>query len=137
MNKKLIALTLLSLNASNSSLAAEEGSAKINLSPVVVSATRIEQNTFDVPVSIDVIDQSSIQDSQLGMTLSESLIRSPGMTAQSRNQFSQDNQISSRGFGSRSTFGVSGVKIYVDNIPLTMPDGITPVSYTHLRAHET
>ena len=125
MNKKLIPLAILGLYGLQTNAIAEEASAKLNLSTVVISATRVEQNIFDVPASIDVVDQSSIQDSQLGMTLSESIIRVPGITAQNRNQLAQDPQISSRGFGSRSTFGVSGVKLYVDNIPFTMPDGIT------------
>lgn len=57
------------------------------------------------------------------MTLSESLIRVPGITAQNRYNEAQDPQISTRGFGSRSQFGVRGVRVYVDGIPLTMPDG--------------
>jgi len=77
-----------------------------------------------LPVSIDVVSKSNIQDAQLKMTLSESLIRIPGITAQSRSQFSQDPQISTRGFGSRSSFGVRGLRIYVDGIPFSMPDGI-------------
>ena len=125
-SKKIIPLAILSIYSfTNNSWADDNSATGLNLSPVVISATRVEQNIFDVPASIDVVDQSSIQDSQLGMTLSESLVRVPGITAQNRNQFAQDPQISSRGFGSRSTFGVSGVKLYVDNIPFTMPDGIT------------
>ena len=92
-------------------------------SPVVITATRVEQNSFDLPVAIDVVDKKDIQDGQLQMTLSESLIRVPGITAQNRTNQSQDPQISSRGFGSRSSFGVRGVRVYVDGIPLTMPDG--------------
>ncbi len=95
----------------------------INLSPVVVTATRTEQNSFDLPVSIDVVEERSIKEGQLQMTLSESLIRVPGITAQNRNQQAQDPQLSTRGFGSRSSFGVRGVRLYVDGIPLTMPDG--------------
>lgn len=94
------------------------------LSPVVVTATRAAQNSFDLPVAIDVVNKDNIQDGQLQMTLSESLIRVPGITAQSRNQMAQDPQISTRGFGSRSAFGVRGLRVYVDGIPLTMPDGI-------------
>ena len=120
MNKKLI-FTLVAATLSNSALA--EG-ISLNLNPVVVTATRVEQNSFDLPVSIDVVDKSSIQDAQAQMVLSESLIRVPGITAQSRTQFSQDPQISTRGFGSRSSFGVRGVRIYVDGIPFSMPDGI-------------
>jgi iron complex outermembrane receptor protein len=92
-------------------------------SPVVVTATRVEQNSFDLPVSIDVADQEDIQFGQLQSTLAESLIRVPGITAQNRTNQAQDPQISTRGFGSRSSFGVRGVRVYVDGIPLTMPDG--------------
>lgn len=94
------------------------------LSPVVVTATRVEQNSFDLPVAITLVEKSQIQDAQLQMTLSESLIRVPGVTAQNRNQLSQDPQISIRGFGARSSFGVRGVRVYVDGIPLSMPDGV-------------
>ena len=94
------------------------------LSSVVVTATRVEQDSFDLPMAIDKVERSAIEDSQLRMTLSESLARVPGITAQNRNQMAQDPQISSRGFGARSAFGVRGVRIYVDGIPLSMPDGI-------------
>lgn len=107
--------------ASQTSLAQEETK---TLSPVVVTATRVEQDSFDVPVSIDRVEKSTIQDGQLRMTLSESLSRVPGITAQNRNQMAQDPQISSRGFGARSAFGVRGIRLYVDGIPLSMPDGI-------------
>ena len=93
-------------------------------SPVVITATRTEQSSFDLPVSIDVVEAENIHDGQLEMTLSESLIRVPGITAQNRTNQSQDPQISTRGFGARSAFGVRGVRILVDGIPLTMPDGI-------------
>ncbi len=94
------------------------------LSPVVVTATRTEQDSFDLPMAIDKIEKEAIQDGQPRMTLSESLVRVPGITAQNRNQMAQDPQISSRGFGARSSFGVRGLRVYVDGIPLSMPDGI-------------
>ncbi len=108
---------------SSNSIADESASEKIITAPVVVTATRVEQNSFDLPVAIDVVNKEDIQDGQLLMTLSESLIRVPGITAQNRTNSSQDPQISSRGFGSRSSFGVRGIRVYVDGIPLTMPDG--------------
>lgn len=95
----------------------------LTLSPVVVTATRQAQNSFDLPVAIDVVSEKDIKQGHLQMQLSESLIRVPGLTAQSRTQQAQDPQISSRGFGSRSSFGVRGIRLYVDGIPLTMPDG--------------
>lgn len=116
MNKTILTLACAAI-ATNAS------AETLNLNPVVVTATRVEQNSFDLPVAIDVVKKSDIQDGQLQMTLSESLIRVPGLTAQNRTQQAQDPQISSRGFGSRSSFGVRGIRLYVDGIPLTMPDG--------------
>jgi len=119
--KKLIPLAIASLcNLANPAFAAET----ISLSPIVVTATRTEQKSFDLPVAIDVVEKDKIRDGQLQMTLSESLIRVPGITAQNRSQMAQDPQISTRGFGARSAFGVRGLRVYVDGIPLTMPDGI-------------
>ena len=94
------------------------------LAPTVVTATRVETNSFDLPVSIDVVGSESIHDGQAEMNLSESLIRVPGLTAQNRTQMAQDPQISTRGFGARSAFGVRGVRIIEDGISLSMPDGI-------------
>lgn len=109
---------------SGMSVYAEDSEEKtLHIAPIVVTGTRTLQNSFDLPIAIDVVKQEDIQDGQLQMTLSESLIRVPGITAQNRTQQAQDPQISTRGFGSRSAFGVRGVRVYVDGIPLTMPDG--------------
>ena len=121
--RKLLTLAVLSTCCTTQYAIAQDSDTPIHLSPVVVTATRVEQNSFDLPVAIDVVDKKDIQDGQLQMTLSESLIRVPGITAQNRTNQSQDPQISTRGFGSRSSFGVRGVRVYVDGIPLTMPDG--------------
>jgi len=122
--RKIISLAVLSvLGTSQQAIADDTPVEKIVTAPIVVTATRTEQNSFDLPVAIDVVERKDIQDGQLQMTLSESLIRIPGITAQSRTNQSQDPQISSRGFGSRSSFGVRGIRVYVDGIPLSMPDG--------------
>jgi iron complex outermembrane receptor protein len=90
---------------------------------VVVTATRTEQSSFDLPVSIDAFDRSTIQDAQPQVNLSETLSRAAGVVANTRQNYAQDLQISIRGFGARSTFGIRGVRLYSDGIPLTMPDG--------------
>ncbi|MEI8361917.1 MAG: TonB-dependent receptor [Betaproteobacteria bacterium] len=95
----------------------------ITLSPVVLTGTRIEQNSFDLPMSIDVVDAEKIQEGQLKVNISESLTRVPGIVALARGHYAQDIQISTRGFGARSAFGVRGIRLYADGIPLTMPDG--------------
>ena len=91
--------------------------------PVVVTATRIEQTRFDLPVSIDAVGAAAIQDQQLRVNVSESLGAVPGLVANNRSNYAQDIQISVRGFGARASFGVRGVKLYQDGIPFTMPDG--------------
>jgi len=114
-------IRLLALSLFASSLAFADDIKQ--LAPTVVTATRVETNSFDLPVSIDVVEKKDFE-GQLNMTLSESLIRIPGITAQNRTQMAQDPQISTRGFGARSTFGVRGIRVYVDDIPLSTPDGI-------------
>lgn len=93
------------------------------LESVVITATRIAENSQDLPVSIDRIDSKTIRRGQLQVNLSESLMTVPGVSAQSRQNYAQDLQLSVRGFGARSSFGVRGVRLYSDGIPGTMPDG--------------
>jgi iron complex outermembrane receptor protein len=112
--------------------AADPGSEPAALPSVVVTATRTDQPSFRLPVSIDRIDKAAIQDEQPMVNLSESLARVPGLVAQNRQNYAQDLQISSRGFGARSTFGVRGVRLYSDGIPATMPDGQGQVSHFDL-----
>ena len=95
----------------------------VTLNPVTVTATRSAERTFDVPASVDVIDGATIRDGQPAINLSESLVRVPGVFAANRNNYAQDLQLSSRGYGARATFGVRGVRLYQDDIPATMPDG--------------
>ncbi len=93
------------------------------LDTIVVTATRIAQSSIDLPVSIDRVDRRTIRDGQLQVNLSESLITVPGVSVQSRQNYAQDLQLSIRGFGARSSFGVRGLRLYSDGIPGTMPDG--------------
>ncbi|MBU4610667.1 TonB-dependent receptor [Achromobacter sp. GG226] len=93
------------------------------LAPVVVSSTRTETIVFDTPASVDSIDGDTMRDRQPQVDLAESLTGLAGMQIQDRQNDAQDLQISIRGFGARSSFGVRGVRLYVDGIPATMPDG--------------
>src|ERR1700722_11500829 len=93
------------------------------LAPVVVTATRVAESSADLPVSIDRVGRRAIADGQLEVNLSESLITVPGVSVQSRQNYAQDLQLSIRGFGARSSFGVRGLRLYSDGIPGTMPDG--------------
>lgn len=90
---------------------------------VVITATRVEQNSFDLPLSIDVVDGETIREGQPQINLSETAVRIPGVVVSNRNNLAQDLAISTRGFGARSAFGVRGVRLYADGIPMSMPDG--------------
>jgi iron complex outermembrane recepter protein len=99
------------------------------LPQVTVTATRTEAAPFDVPASVDVIDGDRLRAAgRPEINLSEGLGLVPGVIARDRQNYAQDLQLSIRGFGARSTFGVRGVRLYVDGIPATMPDGQGQVS---------
>jgi len=93
------------------------------LSPTVVTATKTEAKSFDLPVSIDVVGKDVLQDGKVGASISEVSQRIPGVVINNRNNYAQELAISSRGFGARSAFGVKGVRLYIDGIPLNTPDG--------------
>jgi len=99
------------------------GQSAAELSPIVVTATRVAESSLDLPVSIDLVNKDAIHRGQLQVNLSESLITVPGVSIQSRQNYAQDLQLSVRGFGARSSFGVRGLRLYSDGIPGTMPDG--------------
>jgi len=98
-------------------------SADARLVDVVVTATRLPQSSLDLPAAIDAVDARVIREDRLQTNLSESLNRVPGIVVQNRQNYAQDLQVSSRGFGGRATFGVRGVRLIADGIPATMPDG--------------
>ncbi|MEO8249920.1 MAG: TonB-dependent receptor [Burkholderiales bacterium] len=93
------------------------------LREVIVTTPRGSAPSFQVPASIDRVDGEQLRDGKLQVNLSESLGAVPGLQIQNRQNYAQDLQLSIRGFGARSTFGVRGVRLYVDGIPATMPDG--------------
>ncbi|MEO6895082.1 MAG: TonB-dependent receptor [Caldimonas sp.] len=106
--------------------------ASASLAPVVVTATRTEASPFDIPASIDRIGSETIRDGRAQVNISESLGGVPGLLARDRQNYAQDVQISVRGFGARSTFGIRGVRLYVDGIPATFPDGQGQISNVDL-----
>lgn len=79
--------------------------------------------TFQVAGSADRVEGETLREDQLQVNLSEGLEGVPGLQLQDRSNYAQDLQLSIRGFGARSTFGVRGVRLYVDGIPATLPDG--------------
>ena len=93
------------------------------LPPLTVSVTRTELPLTKVPLSIHTIDRAQISRARPTWGLDEALANVPGVFVANRYNFSQDQRISIRGFGARSAFAVRGIKILVDGIPQTLPDG--------------
>ena len=93
------------------------------LEEVVVSGSRTEQRRFDAPGAIDSVPVDPFRSASPMVNLSELMGAVPGLQIRDRQNFAQDLQLSVRGFGTRSTFGVRGVRLLIDGIPATMPDG--------------
>ncbi len=93
------------------------------LKEIIVQSGRLEQKQFDAPASIYTIDADTLSSSGPQVNISDVLNRAPGVVALNRNNYAQDVQISIRGFGARSAFGVRGIRLITDGIPASMPDG--------------
>lgn len=90
---------------------------------MVVTAAPTTVSELDTPAAVSVVNGDEMRQAAPRVNLSESLGAVPGLQVQNRQNYAQDLQLSIRGFGSRSTYGVRGLRIYVDGIPATMPDG--------------
>ena len=105
------------------------------LEEVTVTATRVERDILDIPMSVSMVDSDDVQRRQL-IGLNESMNRIPGVYITSPYNASRDLRMSIRGFGSRSAFGIRGLKVYIDGIPATAPDGQTALDDLDLASVE-
>jgi iron complex outermembrane recepter protein len=103
---------------------------------VLVQSGRLTQRQFDAPTAIYTIDAETIRNSGPQVNLSDVLARAPGVVALNRNNYAQDVQISVRGFGARSAFGLRGFRLITDGIPATTPDGQGQASTVSLTSAE-
>src|SRR5690606_8444089 len=103
--------------------AAEDAADAVTLDRLQVTTARLRDvPAFEVPASVTTLAPDGDAAGQ-GVALAEALAGVPGLAARERQNFAQDTQLSIRGFGARSTFGVRGLRLYADGIPATMPDG--------------
>ena len=96
---------------------------KIDLDNVIVKSTRIDVNKKQAPLSVSVKNLLINKNYTSKSSFSDFTNSIPGVYTSSSNNFSQDLRISIRGFGARSAFGIRGIKLLVDGIPETTPDG--------------
>lgn len=118
--RSLLALGLLPLALP---LAHAEEAPAAELAPVVTTGLPTPRPELQAPAAIGRVDADELSWTQAEIGLSESLGRVPGITVRNRQNYAQDLQIQSRGFGARSSFGVRGLQLRLDGIPLTSPDG--------------
>ena len=90
---------------------------------IVVTATRLPERGTRAPVAVSVVDSDALSAGYQQVGLDEALTGVPGLFIQDRYNFAQDLRIAIRGFGARSSFGIRGIRLTVDDIPLTLPDG--------------
>lgn len=127
MSKKTTHYLIVSL-LTHGTLSAQQTSVtdsllKVDMAPVMVTAARLETASGDLPYALSVLSQSQIQRAQSQSSLFESMTRLPGVFVLNADNFSQDLRISIRGFGARSAFGIRGIRILVDGLPESTPDG--------------
>ncbi|NND06701.1 MAG: TonB-dependent receptor [Saprospiraceae bacterium] len=104
-----------------------------DLEEITVVATRLPTNLWSSARSIHREDLSETNHGNPHIAVDEALLYSPGVFALNPLNFAQDIRLSIRGFGSRSAFGIRGVKVLVDGIPATTPDGQTQLDHLDMQ----
>ena len=91
--------------------------------PMHVTAYPLNNTNLNVPLAVSSIGKKYFQYGQKQSALNEALLPVPGLFAMNAENFSQDLRVAIRGFGARAPFGIRGIRILVDGIPETTPDG--------------
>ncbi len=102
------------------------------LPELTVTITRVPEPLRRIPAAVSVLDSNDIRRGRPTLGLSESLNELPGVYVANRYNFSLDERLTIRGFGSRSNFGIRGVQILLDGVPQTAPDGQSQMSNVDL-----
>ena len=121
----IVSMTLIAGQSFAENLPKKESHVSETLPVLEVSATRSNKRAVNVPAPLSKISQREILFGLPQLSLDEALTHTPGVFFQNQFNAAQDLRISIRGFGARSAFGVRGIKVLVDGIPYTLPDGQT------------
>lgn len=112
----------------------ETGEAAVGLDPVHVTAPDPGRDLMRTPAAVGAVEAPDLRQGRQGLQLDESLSRIPGVLFQNRYNFAQNLRISIRGFGARAPFGVRGIRLRVDGLPETLPDGQSQVDAIDLES---
>jgi iron complex outermembrane receptor protein len=92
-------------------------------SPEQVEASRRADGLLETPLSLSVVERDEMLRGRPALGVEDALTGVPGVFAQSAPNFAQDTRVSIRGYGARASFGVRGIRVYVDGVPTTLADG--------------
>ena len=109
--------------APKDSLSRTDTTKRVTLPTVEVRVTRTAEDRARLPMAVGVLGEDALRRAQLTSGLDESLSRLPGVVVLNRYNYSLDQRVSLRGAGSRANFGLRGVKVLIDGVPQTLPDG--------------
>lgn len=79
-----------------------------------------------LPLAVTHVDKTALPAASES-SLQDWLEAAPGLFALNNDNAAQGPRIAIRGFGSRAAFGVRGIRVLVDGVPMTLPDGQTEV----------
>ena len=100
--------------------------------PAVVVTRDVGRSPLDLPFALSSVRPDSVAPGATHTLVDQTLTLGPGLSVSNRNNPSQDARVSIRGFGARSAFGVRSIRVLRDGMPLTLPDGQTPIDYLDL-----
>jgi iron complex outermembrane receptor protein len=123
----LMALAVLALSATALPAAAQDSTSD-TLTTVHVTVLRTPFQATSAPLSVASVGQRDIAVAKPGFSLDEALGQVAGIQVDNRLNFAVGERLSVRGIGARSAFGTRGVRVIVDGIPATFPDGQTDLS---------
>ena len=106
--------------------------ARDTLPDLEVRVTRTAEERARLPMAVGILGGAAVRRAQLTVGLDESLSRLPGVVVLNRYNYSLDQRVSLRGAGSRANFGLRGVKVLLDGVPQTLPDGQSQLSNLEL-----
>lgn len=115
----------------------EETASQPELEEIIVTATRLPTTPRTLPFAYTRVGRQEIQAARQQLGLDEALAGVPGLFFQNRHNFAQDLRIAIRGFGARADFGIRGIRLIADDIPLTLPDGQGSVDALDLGSAES
>ncbi|HZX16592.1 MAG TPA: TonB-dependent receptor [Pseudomonas sp.] len=119
-----VAVGLWSLADSRALQADEAENSAVELAPLLITSPRSTTHWLSTPAAVTVVESSSAPGEQ-NLALDALLARVPGVFSLNRYNLAQGLRPAIRGFGARGNFGVRGIRVLVDGVPLTMPDGQT------------